>query len=270
MYPAGNKLVPGKLFSFIIVLLFYCLQPVSGQDNIDSLKRIVKRGIDCSTSDACMPKKISYIKACGALGDYYSRKKDNRSALHYYLLAADLRDGADSELGEEMVAIRLRDKICLKAGDIYFKGIGVKKDHDKALQYHVKGLFFSPSFPKKYSYQYFKDTALLFTADSTKDSIVLVVNPFLANRVIEKKILKNYFDGILNALQSDPTLKANIVYSITYSMKGELIMHNVLEPFWELANTNDGKNKVELANDNIDKEFQGLKKMWCIKIMFHH
>jgi hypothetical protein len=265
-----RKNIQMKFISLIIVILFYCYHPANSQSNIDSLKRIIKRGIDCNTSDACMPKKIRYIKACGALGDYYSKKKDNKSALRYYLLAADITDGVDSELGEEMIAIKLRDKICLKAGDIYFKGIGVTKDHDKALHYHAKGLFFSPSFPIKYSYQYFQDTALIFIADSTMDSIIYVVNPFLANRRSEQKILKNYFDGVLNALQSDPTLKANITYSITYSMKGELVMHNILEPFWKLVNTTDGENKIELANDKIEKEFHGFKKMWCIKIMFHH
>jgi tetratricopeptide (TPR) repeat protein len=265
-----RKNIQMKFIPLIIALLFYGHLPVNGQGNTDSLKKIVKRGSDCSAEDACMSKKIRYIKACGALGDYYYNKKDNKSALQYYLLAADLTDGVDSDLGEDMTAIGMRNKICIKAGDIYFKGIGVRKDHDKALHYHAKALFFSPTFPKKYSYQYFHDAALLFTADSTKDSIVYVINPFLSNRNSDKKLLKNYFAGILNALHTDSTLKATIAYSITYSMKGEAVMYNVLEPFWNLVNTNDGRNKIELANENIEKEFHGLKKMWCIKIMLHH
>jgi hypothetical protein len=206
---------------------------------VDSLKKIINKGIPEGYGNSINKNQIRYIKACGSLADFYKSNNNIKKALHYYLLVAELGDGTDSKLGDNDIAIELRDKICLKVGNIYFTGKGIKKDLNKALIYHAKGLL-ENNWDKAdyYSKLYFHNTNRIILIETkhyfTNDtSTTCTLNPFYFFRKIsvneiskalkEIKMISNR-DSSLNCL-----LQIESGHIIPYSETGGAALSKFLE-----------------------------------------
>lgn len=199
-------------YILLIITIFNSIIGFSqmNQNYVDSLTQIIKKGIPQGDNKKTILRQVSYISACEALGDYYYKSSNIKKALNYYLLVANLGDHTDSELWDNEVPIKLRDKVCLKVGDIYFYGRGIKKDLDKALHYHTKGLLENNNDQADhYSKLYFNSTDPIFILDENKsnDSIIkFAVNTLDILKPIESIKLKKYLHSVKVILNSDTSL----------------------------------------------------------------
>ena len=216
---------------------------------VDSLKRIIKRGIPEGEDNRTIKKQFRYINACEALGDYYHSLNQNKKAIYYYELVADL-DG--HILSDEQM--ELRDKVSLKVGDIYFAGRGIKKDLPSSIRYHSKALIGkSSSLKDHYSKLYFDNTDPIFILNARPfDTTTYAVNLLNIDKPLSKK-LKEYLLPLINKLNSDTLLKCRITVGI---LPLGLTEENQGLVYRSLINIQDYLKKKIVVPNRIDAEVE--------------
>lgn len=270
------------LWNIIIVLISSsCFSQTNSPKHVDFLKRIIQKGLCQSDTKTCLRQQIQYIRACEQLGNHYTnlylqkKNKDNINGLKYYLLAADLTDGTDSDLGDNETTYTLRDKMAMKAGDLYFKGIGIKKDLNNALYYHYRGLTYHKTNEREdyYSRLYFHNTQPIFKTNigSSYDSMkIFAVNLFYMLRDLPIKnlhsLLGNFtikFDTSINCL-----IQANMQQKLGSTLNGQAAMHKFIQKLKNyLVNSGFNPNRITLnvEFENADCKYK-LYKLPCVTI----
>ncbi|MDB5199438.1 MAG: hypothetical protein JWO92_1401 [Chitinophagaceae bacterium] len=264
---------------FTPVCVFSQAKPTS---YADSLKKIINKGLCNSDTKACIKQQIGYIKSCEKLGDYYTnlylqkKIKENRTGLKYYLLAANLTDGTDSDLADNEVTYTLRNKVALKTGDLYFRGTGIPKDLNKALYYHHRGLMYSMTNKKEsyYSHLYFHNTELIYEIKSLlADSLrVFAVNPFYMRRKLLIKNLNGLLNNCLEKLKSDTSIycliQANVPRMLGSQLYGQAWMSkflNDLQVYFIDSNINSNRITLNIKFENEECLYKSYK-LPCLNI----
>ena len=172
-------------FFLTLSIIFFNIASQSQPINIHSLKKIINKGICIEESEKCELDQVQYIKACDRTGDYYYGLKNYKTALRYYLLVAYLGVYTDGELQSDE-PIRLRNKIAIKAGNMFLYGIGTKRNRKAAFfLYYSTPIFYTDAEKIKYSELFFKNTCRFYknyVGDKNNDSLCrFAINPFFIN-----------------------------------------------------------------------------------------
>jgi hypothetical protein len=206
--------------TFCFILCFSYLH--SQNVNLKYLNKLVKAGIcrelNSTLSKDCEEKQIQYINACETLGDYYYKIKNYKYALKYYQLVAFLGTYTDGELQDDKT-IKLRNKVAEKAADIYYYGIGVKKDTKAAFYLYFRPPLFYSDFQRlHYSKLFFNSQRQIFYPVEKKinsDSIFKFgINPFYITESSVAAKLANEIENILSKCKKSDTsiLKIKFFY----------------------------------------------------------
>ena len=203
-------------FCFILCTIHLQSQNV----NLKYLNKLVKAGIctepNGNLSKDCAEKQIQYINACEEIGDDYYKNKNYKHALKYYELVAYLGTYTDGELQDDKT-IKLRNKVAEKAANIYYYGIGVKRDTKAAFYLYFRPpLFYSDSQKLHYSKLFFNNQSRIFYTVEKKinsDSIFKFgINPFYITDLNVAMKLANEIENILSKYKKSDTSILKITF----------------------------------------------------------
>ena len=214
--------------SFLLTLLILLFNQCFAQ-NLGEKKwlQTIKSGF-CEDNDAkCIAKQLRYLNACDQLGDYYSKQKKYQPAFKYYTLPLEL-NGHTTNFSSE-AALKLRNDIIAKAGNMVLLGQGMKKNKKEAFHYHYQ---MPPTLTRdqrlNYSNIYFnstKDTLYFSGRDANNQLLQLIsINPFFVDdsstvAKVRKEVLN--IEKILSADNSMTCVLGILLGSIPFSEEGQ-------------------------------------------------
>ena len=237
-----------------LAALFFATTGFSQQTSVEinALKKTIKKGVPNERYEdkKVIKSQVNYINACDKLGDYYKKLHHYKTALYYYLLADDLSEfgsGCASPCVNEF-PIKLRDKVLLKAGDLYYSRRSTIKDLDTAFYYHLRGLLMN-NFDKadKYSLLYFTNADPFFIMEPLNTNNTLIrwaINPFNMQKRSKSSTLTKYFEEVVAYLNTDTSKKIIINFNnadnrvLARSMLGQLQSHRCYDHIKEWLTKN--------------------------------
>ena len=264
--------------SLLILLILVFNQSFAQTINEQKLLQTIKSGF-CEEDDAkCIAKQLRYLNACEQLGNYYIKQKKYQPAFKYYTLPLKLNGHSTNFSSNE--ALKLRNDIIAKAGNMVFLGQGMKKNKKEAFYYHYQmpGTL-SGEQRLNYSNIYFnstKDTFKFSGRDANNQLFqVISINPFFVDDSSTITKVSNEVLNIEKTLSADSSINCVLGIlpgSVALSEEGQGYLQHFLDKVSkQLIAEYPGRVDGELViGEELPLQFRKNEIVFpALKISFH-
>ncbi|MEO8769040.1 MAG: hypothetical protein ABI402_03115 [Ferruginibacter sp.] len=214
--------------SFLLSLLMLSCNDCFAQNiSEQKLLQTIKSGFCEDNHAKCIAKQLRYLNACDQLGDYYLKQKKYLPAFKYYTLPMSLNGHTTMFISD--AALKLRNDVIGKAGNMILLGQGRMKNKKEAFYYHNQ-LPYTLSNDQRLNYSniYFnslKDTCYFSGRDANNQLLLVIsINPFFVDDSLTIVKVRNevlYIKKILSADSSMTCVLGILPGSIPISEEGQ-------------------------------------------------